>query len=43
MIFNKTKDIKIPCRFEGSGADVEILIAGGYLNYMESIRKGGSC
>jgi aconitate hydratase len=43
MIFNKTKDIEIPCRFEGSGADVEILIAGGYLNYMESIRKGGSC
>lgn len=37
---NKTKGFETSCRFEGSEADVEILIAGGYLNYMESIAKG---
>lgn len=39
-VVNKTKSFEISCRFEGSESDVEILIAGGYLNYMESIRKG---
>jgi len=38
---NKTKSFEISCRFEGSDTDVEILIAGGYLNYMEAIREGG--
>ncbi|MHB1391721.1 MAG: aconitate hydratase [Clostridia bacterium] len=40
-VINKTKNFEIRCRFEGSEADVEILIAGGYLNYMELIRKEG--
>jgi len=39
---NKTKSIEITCRFEGTDADVGVLIAGGYLNHMKSIRKGGS-
>lgn len=37
---NKSKDIEIICKFEGSESDIAILIAGGYLNYIESIRKG---
>jgi aconitate hydratase len=37
---NKSKGFEIICRFEGSESDVEILIAGGYLNYMEEVRKG---
>ncbi|MDF2891149.1 MAG: hypothetical protein K0R80_1516 [Clostridia bacterium] len=37
---NKSKGFEIISRFEGSESDVEILIAGGYLNYMEVIRKG---
>ncbi|MEA4847099.1 MAG: aconitate hydratase, partial [Clostridiaceae bacterium] len=40
-VLNKTKGIEVFCRFEGSGADAEILIAGGYLNYMKSTGKGG--
>lgn len=40
-VMNKTKNVEILCRLEGSDNDVEILIAGGYLNYMESIRKAG--
>ena len=39
-VMNKTKGFEILCRFEGSETDVEILIAGGYLNYIESIGKG---
>jgi aconitate hydratase len=37
---NKTKGFEILCRFEGSGTEAAILIAGGYLNYMDSIREG---
>jgi aconitate hydratase len=37
---NNSKGFETICRFEGSESDVEILIAGGYLNYMEAIRKG---
>ncbi len=40
-VFNKTKNFEILCRLEGSETDVEVLIAGGYLNYMELIRKAG--
>ena len=39
-VLNKTKGFEISCRFEGSETDVEILIAGGYLNFMKSIREG---
>lgn len=40
-VLNKTKGFEILCRFEGSAADTEILIAGGYLNYMKSMEKKG--
>jgi len=41
-VVNKTKDFEVICRLEGSERDVEILIAGGYLSYMELIRKAGN-
>lgn len=40
-IFNITKGMEIKCRLEDSESDVEILKAGGYLNYMKSIQEGG--
>ncbi len=39
-VINKTKGFEISCQFEGSLTDVEILIAGGYLNYMKAIGEG---
>lgn len=40
-VINKNKKIDILCRFEGSETDIEILVAGGYLNYMKSKGKAG--
>jgi aconitate hydratase len=40
-VINNTKGFEILCRLEGSETDAEILMAGGYLNYMELIRKAG--
>lgn len=34
-VINKTKDIVIKCRFAGSKRDVDILMAGGYLNWVK--------
>ncbi|HYE81074.1 MAG TPA: aconitate hydratase [Clostridia bacterium] len=39
-VINNTKNFEILCRFEGSDRDVEILVAGGYMNYMKSLREG---
>ena len=41
-VLNKTKDLEILCRFEGSEADAEILMAGGYLNHIRAMRKGAA-
>jgi len=41
-VLNKTKDLEILCRFEGSEADAEILMAGGYLNDKRAMRKGAA-
>ena len=41
-VLNKTKDLEILCRFEGSEADAEILMAGGYLNHKRAMRKGAA-
>lgn len=41
-VLNKTKNFEILCRFEGSETDVEILIAGGYMNYVGSTEKEGA-
>ncbi len=38
---NKSNGFEIICKFEGSESDVEMLLAGGYLNHLEAIRKGG--
>lgn len=38
---NKSNGFELLCKFEGSTEDIEILIAGGYLNHMEAVRKGG--
>lgn len=35
-LFNKTKNVKICLEFSGSRKDVDILLAGGYLNYSKS-------
>ncbi len=39
-VINKTKDIEIKVKFIGSERDKEILLAGGYLNYVKSIIGG---
>lgn len=41
-VMNKTGNFEILCRFEGSDTDVEILMKGGYLNYIGAMQKGGS-
>ncbi len=41
-VLNKTKNMEILCRFEGSEADAEILRAGGHLNHIRAMRKGAA-
>jgi len=41
-VLNKTKNMEILCRFEGSEADAEILRAGGHLNHIRTMRKGAA-
>lgn len=38
-IYNKTKDTVIKAKFTGSSRDVEILLAGGYLNYIKATMR----
>ncbi len=35
FLYNKTKNIKIPVKFNGSDRDIKILLKGGYLNYVK--------
>lgn len=35
-IYNKTKNTTITAKFTGSSRDIDILLAGGYLNYVKS-------
>lgn len=41
-VVNRTGNFDILCRVEGSDEDIEILLSGGYLNYMAGMQKGGS-
>lgn len=40
-VINKSKGFEVELRFEGSETDAQILIVGGYLNYMKFIGKEG--